>query len=280
MLKIDLHCHSNCSDGALAPAEVAARAVAAGCDVWALTDHDELKGLDEARAVAEAAGVRFVPGVEISVTWDKMTVHVVGLNIDPANETLRAGLEFVRSGRVRRAQAMGVDLARAGIAGSFEGALALAENKEMVGRTHFARFLVDNGHVKDVQTAFKKFLVKGKPGYVPHQWTTLADAVSWIRAAGGQAVLAHPGRYEIGKARMLALLEEFKAVGGVGIEVVTSNHTAEHVTRFARLAAEFGLLASCGSDFHSPTEGWCSLGKLPALPLSCTPIWHDWPLVH
>ncbi|MBB5016954.1 hypothetical protein HNQ59_000216 [Chitinivorax tropicus] len=277
MLKIDLHCHSNCSDGALAPAEVAARAASRGCEVWALTDHDELQGLAEARAAAEGAGMRFVPGVEVSVTWDRLTVHIVGLNVDPTNASLQAGLAQVRSGRVRRAEAMGLDLERVGIKGAFDGALALADNKEMVGRTHFARFLVEQGHVKDVKTAFKKYLVKGKPGYVSHQWAELVDVVAWIRAAGGQAVLAHPGRYEIGKARMLALITQFKEAGGEAIEVVTSNHTAEHVSQFARLCVEHQLLASCGSDFHSPADGWCDLGTLPALPANVTPIWHDWP---
>ncbi|WP_137939273.1 3',5'-nucleoside bisphosphate phosphatase [Chitinivorax sp. B] len=277
MPKIDLHCHSNCSDGALPPAEVATRAAARGCEVWALTDHDDVRGLAEARVAAESAGMRFVPGVEISVSWDRITVHIVGLNIDPENAVLLAGLAYVRSGRVRRAEAMGEDLARVGIQGAFAGALARADNKEMVGRTHFARFLVENGHVKDVKTAFKKYLVKGKPGYVPHQWAEMSDAIAWIRAAGGQAVLAHPGRYEIGKARMLDLIAHFKAAGGEALEVVTSNHTAEHVSQFARMSVEHGLTASCGSDFHSPLDGWCDLGSLPDLPANVTPIWHNWP---
>lgn len=278
MLKVDLHCHSTCSDGTLAPAEVVARAVARGCEMLALTDHDVVHGLPEARRMALQLGLRFLDGVEISVSWDGITIHVVGLNIDPTHPQLLTGLESVRAGRTLRAEQMAADLARIGIGGSFEGALAFAGNKDMVSRTHFARFLVDSGKVKDIKTAFKKYLVKGKPGYVPHQWAELNDAVGWIRAAGGRAVLAHPGRYDIGKARMLRLLTDFKAAGGEAVEVVTSNHTAQHIIQFTRLAQEFGLLASCGSDFHGPGEGYADIGILPDMPLSCTPVWHDWAL--
>lgn len=276
MLKVDLHCHSNCSDGTLPPAAVVARAAARGCEVLALTDHDELQGLTEARAEAAKLGLRFIDGVEISVSWDNMTIHVVGLNIDPLHPELLAGLASVRAGRFHRAELMAADLARVGIHGCLEGALAFADNRAMIGRTHFARYLVDSGKVKDIKTAFKKYLVKGKPGYVPHQWAELDAAVGWIRAAGGRAVLAHPGRYQIGRARMLRLLADFKTAGGEAVEVVTSNHTAEHVVQFTRLAQQFELLASCGSDFHGPGEGYADIGILPDMPLACQPVWHDW----
>ena len=177
MLTVDLHCHSTCSDVTLAPAEVVARAVARGCGMLALTDHDVVHGLPEARRMAQQLGLRFLDGVEISVSWDGITIHVVGLNIDPTHPQLLTGLESVRAGRTLRAEQMAADLARVGIGGSFEGALAFAGNKDMVSRTHFARFLVDSGKVKDIKTAFKKYLVKGKPGYVPHQWAQLNDAV-------------------------------------------------------------------------------------------------------
>lgn len=276
-MNIDLHCHSNVSDGALAPADVARRAAQAGVDVWSLTDHDQLGGLAEARAAARALGMRFVDGVEISVTWRGSTVHVVGLRIDPANATLRAGLERVRSGRLERARRMAQELAEVGVEGAFEGALRHAGNPAMVSRTHFARHLVEIGTVPDVKGAFRSFLVPGKPGYVPHQWAALADAVGWIRAAGGQAVLAHPGRYGLSAGAMDSLLEEFRAAGGEAIEVVTGSHSAEHARHFGALARQHGFSASRGSDFHGPDEG-AEFGALPPLDSALRPVWRDWAL--
>ena len=276
-MNIDLHCHSNVSDGALAPGEVARRAARAGVAVWALTDHDQLAGLAEARAAARDEGMRFVDGVEISVTWRGATVHVVGLRIDPGNADLAAGLAAVRGGRLQRARAMAHDLQRAGIDGTYEGAIERAENPAMVSRTHFARFLVDTGVVVDMREAFRRFLVPGKPGYVPHQWAELADAVRWIDAAGGQAVLAHPGRYGLSAGAMDALLQEFRAAGGEAIEVVTSSHSAEQSRHFAALAVQYDFSASRGSDFHGPDEG-AEFGTLPPLDPALRPVWREWGL--
>lgn len=276
-MNIDLHCHSNVSDGALAPGEVARRAARAGVAVWALTDHDQLAGLAEAREAAQAEGMRFVDGVEISVTWRGSTVHVVGLRIDPENETLRAGLERVRGGRLARAQRMAQELAASGIDDALEGALRHAANPGMVGRTHFARHLVEIGAVPDTKGAFRSYLVPGKPGYVPHQWAVLADAVGWIRAAGGQAVLAHPGRYGFSAGAMDSLLQEFRAAGGEAIEVVTGSHSSEHARHFGEIARQHGFAASRGSDFHGPEEG-AEFGTLPALDPGLRPVWRDWPL--
>jgi len=276
-MNIDLHCHSNVSDGALAPAAVARRAARAGVDVWALTDHDQLDGLAEARAAALDEGMRFVDGVEISVTWRGSTVHVVGLRIDPGNEKLAAGLAAVRGGRLERARAMARDLHAAGIDGAYEGALERAENPAMVSRTHFARFLADIGAVADTRDAFRRFLVPGKPGYVPHQWAVLADAVQWIVAAGGQAVLAHPGRYGLSAGAMDVLLQEFRAAGGAALEVVTGSHSADQFRHFAALAAQHGFAASRGSDFHGPQEG-AEFGTLPPLDPRLRPVWRDWEL--
>jgi predicted metal-dependent phosphoesterase TrpH len=276
-LNIDLHCHSNVSDGALPPAEVARRAVLAGVDVWALTDHDQLGGLDEARAAARAEGMRFIEGVEISVTWRGSTIHIVGLRIDPANGALRRGLERVRGGRIDRARQIARELAAAGIEGAFEGAMRLAENPEMIARTHFARFLVEAGAVADLREAFRRFLVPGKPGYVPHQWAALADAVQWILAAGGQAVLAHPGRYGLSAGAMQALLAEFRAAGGEALEVVTGSHSPEQMRLFGALAAKHRFAASRGSDFHGPEEG-AEFGSLPPLDPVLRPVWRDWEL--
>lgn len=256
------------------------RAVGQGVDCLSLTDHDELSGLEEAQAAAAGTGLRLVPGVEVSITWGRATVHIVGLQVDPANAALREGLARNRGGRRQRAQRMADELAKIGIPGALEGAYAYALNKELIGRTHFARFLVDEGVVKDVKTVFKKFLVKGKPGYVSHEWASLEEAVNWIHAAGGQAVIAHPGRYKFGREKIRLLLSEFRDAGGEGIEVVTGSQPADQVPVFADLAVEYGLLASVGSDFHAPGEGGRELGSIMgrpmALPERCTPIWARW----
>lgn len=273
MTVFDLHSHSSASDGVLSPRALVERACGMGVDVLALTDHDELRGLPEASAAAAEQGIRLVHGVEVSVTWSGSTVHVVGLDFDPGHAALNAGLTGNRAGRAERARRMADELARIGIAGALEGALAFAGNRDLIGRTHFARFLVQRGVAKDVKTVFKKFLVKGKPGYVSHEWVALGDALAWIRAAGGVSVLAHPGRYHFGPERMRRLLGEFKALGGQGIEVVTGSHTADQIPRYADLAGEFGLLSSLGSDFHAPGEGGRELGRLMRLPEKCRPIW-------
>jgi hypothetical protein len=272
----DLHSHSAVSDGALSPGEVVARAAAHGVDVLALTDHDEIGGLREAAEAAAEAGIEFINGVEISVTWRGTTVHVVGLRIDPADPTLVEGLESVRSGRIERAQRIGDELAAAGIPGTFEGALKYAANRSMVGRTHFARFLAEAGVVDQPKAAFKRFLVPGKPGYVPHEWASLSTAVGWIRAAGGRPVLAHPGRYGLSASALDDLLDEFEAAGGAGIEVITGSHSPDQYALFAAVAQSRGLLASRGTDFHAPDETHADFGKLPQLPGHLTPVWHDW----
>jgi 3',5'-nucleoside bisphosphate phosphatase len=270
---VDLHSHSTASDGVLSPADLARRAATQGVEVLALTDHDETKGLAEAGEAARALGMALVAGVEISTTWGGRTVHVVGLYIDPDNATLLDGLRANRAGRVERARRMAESLAKTGIGGAYEAAYELAPNKELISRTHFARFLVGQGHVKDLKTVFKKYLIKGKPGYVAHQWADLAQAINWIRAAGGVAVLAHPGRYDMGRTKLELLIGEFKADGGTAIEVVSGSHTPDQVPVFARYAQEFGLLASCGSDFHAPGEGGRELGRMLPLPASCQPVW-------
>lgn len=276
MLNADLHCHSNVSDGMLPPAEVAGRAKANGVELWSLTDHDEVGGIAAARQTAEVLGLRFVAGVEISVTWAGKTVHIVGLGIDEKHPVLTAGLESVRGGRVRRGQEIAEQLDRAGIPGAFEGALQHAGNPDMIGRTHFARYIVETGVRNSVAEVFQDFLVEGKPGFVPHRWATLDDAVAWIRAAGGRAVIAHPGRYPFDDMRLGALVDHFLQLGGEGIEVVTGSHTPDQYDTFARMARHAGLLASRGSDFHGPAESRVDLGTLPPLPAGLTPVWHDW----
>lgn len=276
MPNYDLHCHSTASDGLLAPAALVERAAGNGVDVLALTDHDEISGLAEARLRAAELELRFIDGVEVSVSWSGVTIHIVGLNVDPDNAQLQQGLQTIRQGRTERAKKMAQDLARAGIPGSLEGAYAYVDNPNLIGRTHFARFLVEKRYVSDVKSAFQHYLVSGKPGYVPHQWATLDDGLACIKASGGVAVLAHPGRYKLTRTELRKFLGEFKDGGGTGIEVVTGSHTAEQFLQYGILAQEFGLLASRGSDFHGPGESRVDLGQLPNVAADLKPVWHDW----
>jgi predicted metal-dependent phosphoesterase TrpH len=271
----DLHTHSQYSDGSLTPAELVARAAASGVEVLALTDHDSTEGLAAAAAAARIHGLVLVPGVEISVTWDKRTVHVVGLNIDSAQPSLQQGLARLRAFREWRAEEIGRRLAKAGIEDATAGARRHAR-QGLVSRTHFAHFLVETGRAPDVRRVFKKFLVHGKPGHVPGEWATLVEAVGWIRAAGGQAVLAHPARYQLTGSRLKKLLNEFREAGGEGIEVVCGSHSRDDAFRFGHLAQAHGLLASSGSDYHGPENGYFDLGPLPPLPEGCTPVWSLW----
>ncbi len=277
MDNFDLHNHSNCSDGLLAPAALVELAVKNGCDALALTDHDTTAGLAEARAAAARAGLRLIPGVEISVTWkpegSHTTLHIVGLNIDETSPALCAGLQSIRNGRRARAARMAADFDRIGLTGTLEGAYRFAENPDMIGRTHFARFLVEQKIVKDMAGAFQRYLVRGKPGYAAHEWAPLPDAVAWIKAAGGIPVIAHPGRYKISLAQTRELFAEFKALGGQAIEVITGSHTRQHFVEYARFAREFGFLASRGADYHGPGESAFAPGKLPPLPAGLTPVW-------
>lgn len=272
-LNADLHCHSVVSDGTLTPEALAARAKANGVELWSLTDHDEIGGQHRAAAAARSQGMAYLTGTEISVTFAGNTVHIVGLGFDPDNTALAQGLAATRGGRGERAQEMAAQLAQVGIHGAYEGALKFVGNPELISRTHFARFLVETQVCHDTNEVFRKYLTEGKPGYVPHRWATLGDAVRWITEAGGLAVIAHPARYKFTANEEYALFSEFKAHGGAGVEVVTGSHTAAEYVTYAAMAEEFGLAASRGSDFHSPDESHTDLGTLPYLPGHLTPIW-------
>jgi predicted metal-dependent phosphoesterase TrpH len=273
ILNADLHCHSVVSDGTLTPEALAERAKAQGVELWALTDHDEIGGQHRAAAAAQAVGLHYLTGVEISVTFVGQTVHIVGLGFDPDNAALKAGLTQTRGGRNQRALEMSDGLARVGIKGAYEGATQYAGNPELVSRTHFARFLVESGVCRDTNEVFRKYLIEGKPGYVPHRWASLKDAVGWITQAGGAAVIAHPARYKFSANEEFALFSEFKSHGGQGVEVVTGSHTTAEYLTYADMAKEFGLAASRGSDFHSPTESHTELGALPYLAGGLQPVW-------
>ncbi|WP_374668433.1 3',5'-nucleoside bisphosphate phosphatase [Ramlibacter sp.] len=273
ILNADLHCHSVVSDGTLTPEVLAERAAANGVELWALTDHDEVGGQHRAAAAAAGVGMKYLTGTEISVTFAGETVHIVGLGFDPDDQRLRDGLRATRGGRGSRAQEIADGLAQVGIPGAYEGALRYVGNPELISRTHFARFLVDAGVCKDTSEVFRRYLTEGKPGFVPHRWAALRDAVGWIVQAGGAAVIAHPARYKFTANEEYALFTEFKAHGGTGVEVVTGSHTAAEAVKYAGMAREFGLAASRGSDFHSPDESHTDLGKLPWLPGELTPVW-------
>lgn len=271
----DLHTHSTASDGTLSPTQLVLRAVAAQVQGLALTDHDTLGGLEEAAAVAHLHSIHWIPGIEISVTWNSKTIHIVGLNIDPSSSELQAGLSALNNRRANRAVEMGLSLAKHGIPDAFEGASKLS-NGDLISRTHFARFLVQYGYVPDERQVFKRFLVAGKPGYVPGQWASIEDALSWIIQAGGQAVLAHPARYKLTANDLRRLIEIFRTLGGCALEVVSGSHSRDDSLSVAKLAREFGLLSSAGSDFHDPKTANIEVGRLPALPDGCVPIWQNW----
>lgn len=273
ILNADLHCHSVVSDGTLTPEALAARARANGVDLWALTDHDEIGGQQRALAAAQAEGIKYLTGTEISVSFAGHTVHIVGLGFDADNDDLKRGLARTRGGRGERAMEMSDGLAKVGIPGAYEGALRFVGNPELISRTHFARFLVESGVCKDTNEVFRKFLTEGKPGFVPHRWASLRDAITWITGAGGVAVIAHPARYGFTPNEEYALFTEFKAHGGQGVEVVTGSHSAQEAVTYGGLAREFGLAASRGSDFHSPDESRIDLGTLPNLSGDLTPVW-------
>lgn len=273
--RYDLHSHSTASDGTLSPAELVRRARDSGVDVLALTDHDDLTGLGEAARAAQAVGVVLVPGVEISVTWQGRTVHLVGLNVDPGNEDLLAGLGRLREFRDWRAREMGRRLEKHRVPDAYAGARSLAAGNA-VSRTHFARYLVDQGFASDVRSVFQHFLKPNKPGYVPGRWAELAEAVGWITGAGGQAVVAHPARYDLTARKLRRLLGEFVECGGEAMEVVSGSHSRDDAINMARYARDFELLASAGSDYHGPENPWVDLGRLPPLPEGCVPVWEDW----
>jgi 3',5'-nucleoside bisphosphate phosphatase len=276
MRRYDLHCHSTRSDGLLTPAEMVRRAASRGVDVLALTDHDEVAGLAEAQEAARETALEFVCGSELSVSWEDLTIHVIALRIDPLHPGLVGGLEAIRHGREARGQRIAHALEAAGIPGAWEGARRHVTSERLISRTHFARFLIEAGHAREMKDVFKRFLAPGLPGYVDHAWATLPDAIGWIHAAGGDAVLAHPGRYKVTPSGLQRLLGDFRDAGGDAIEVLSPSHTAAQVAQFASLARKYGLRGSMGSDYHGPGESSLDLGDLPPLPAGVTPVWTNW----
>jgi predicted metal-dependent phosphoesterase TrpH len=274
----DLHTHSTASDGTLTPAQLVARAQQAGVGVLALTDHDTLDGLAEAARAAAGTSLRLVPGVEISVSWQAMTIHVLGLNVDPECQVLAQGLNRLLAFRDWRAEEIARKLEKAGIGGALEGAARYRQGR-ILSRTHFAHYLVESGRVASVREVFKRYLVKGKPGFVGGQWASLDEVLDWILTAGGIPVIAHPARYRLTRSKLAKLIREFRAAGGAGIEVVSGSHTLDETRHMAAISREHQLLASAGSDYHGPHNPWVELGRLRDLPQGCKPVWEaaGWP---
>lgn len=273
-LRCDLHTHSTASDGTLSPTALVERAHEQQVELLALTDHDITSGLSEAANAAAHYGMQFVPGIEISVTWQHQTVHIVGLGIDPHNATLQQGLAQQLAFRCERGAAIAERLEQSGIPGALAGAQRYAGGK-ILSRTHFAHFLVEQGKAKDIRQVFKKYLVRGKPGYVPGQWATLEQALDWVTAAEGMAVIAHPARYGFTTTKLRKLIGEFRELGGMGFEVISGSHSHDEEQRMAQLAKQERLLVSKGSDFHGPDNAYRELGAMPPVPAGCTPIWHS-----
>lgn len=273
-LRCDLHSHSTVSDGTLTPSELIMRAHENDVEMFALTDHDATEGLNEAAAAANKVGINFVPGIELSVTWSHQTIHIVGLGINPDDVILNRGLKGLREFRNQRGEQIAKKLEKAGLENALEGAKKYA-NGEILSRTHFAQYLVEQGRAKDVRQVFKRFLVNGKPGYVAGKWASLEEALSWIHGAGGIAVIAHPARYKISATRLRQLIAEFKDLGGIGFEAISGSHSPDEEQRMTQLANQFELFISKGSDFHSPENIYRELGAMQDIQSGSIPIWHS-----
>jgi hypothetical protein len=274
-LNIDLHTHSNCSDGALTPAELVARAAAAGVEVLALTDHDTVAGLEEAEHSAGVHGLRLVPGVEISASWRAQAIHVLGLWIDPASAELRSVLKMQAERRRARMRKICARLEKLGLPGPLLLA-AVEAHPGLPTRAHLANAMVAGGHVSRADEAFRRYLGAGKPANVAAEWPALDVVVGWIRAAGGVAALAHPARYALSAGARRQMVADFVAAGGAALEVVTGANGAQHVEGVAALAVKYGLMGSVGSDFHDPQLTWNPLGRSLKLPDCVTPVWRSY----
>lgn len=271
----DLHCHSHYSDGILSPSDLVSRAKEHSVDVLALTDHDTLAGLAEAREAASLHGIDLINGIEFSCQWSGRGVHIVGLGLNLESTELIAGVASQSERRLERSEMIAKKLDKLGIQGSLAGAQAIA-GKGSIGRPHFAQFLVQQGHVSNMNQAFKKYLGAGKAGDVKNLWPEIEEAIEWIHAAGGQAVLAHPDKYKLTRTKLKRLCVEFRSEGGDALELVSGKQAPGVAENLAGIAKEYGLLASCGSDFHEPGQPWQELGCVTYLPDGAEPVWQEW----
>jgi 3',5'-nucleoside bisphosphate phosphatase len=276
-LNIDLHTHSNCSDGSLAPAALIELAAAAGVEVLALTDHDTVAGLEEAQQAATAHGLKLVPGVEISASWRAQAIHVLGLWIDPSSPEFLSLLQAQGERRRERMRRICARLEKLKLPGP-QLLAAVEMHPGLPTRAHLAEALVAGGHAATAEAAFRKYLGKGKAAHVAAEWPALEEVVGWIRRAGGVASLAHPARYALSAGGRRRLLGDFTAAGGTALEVVAGANGAQHVEASAALAVAYGLSGSVGSDFHNPKAAWNPLGRSLKLPDCVTPVWRSFGL--
>lgn len=267
----DLHCHSTISDGNLSPAEVIYLATTKNIELLALTDHDHTGGLHEAQAQA-GDHLRFINGVEVTVTWREQCVHIVGLDFDPEHPALQKLLASNRAGRIERLGRFAALLEKHNILGVYEGALALSTNPEMVGRSHIAQFLLQQGYVKHIQQAFDHYIGEGKCAYANEEWANLRDTLEALHAAGGVAVIAHPLRYRMSRGKLRELCQEFKNLGGEGMEIISGHFNRNEYDLCLQLARAFGFYASAGSDFHRQ-ENYSNLNGMYFPSNICPPIW-------
>jgi len=268
--RIDLHTHSNCSDGLLGPAALVERAAARQVQLLALTDHDTLAGCEAAKQACAEHDIQFLPGIEMTATWRGREIHVVGLNVAVENDPLQRHTIAVLAQRQRRLREMSLRLTAAGLPGESMGDAALAAAAPT--RMHLARELVARGYASDIDAAFKRWLGRGQRAYVPADWPALAAVVTCIAAAGGLAVLAHPHRYQVAHGALRELCAEFKTAGGAGIEVSLAGMSPGDADRAAALARRYQLAGSIGSDFHEPDVPWRPLGRFAKLADRITPI--------
>lgn len=275
--RIDLHAHSNASDGVLTPSELVARAAQHGIEVLALTDHDTTAGIIEARQAAHRHGIGLVPAIEMSSAAGGKPLHVVGLGIDPDAAGLRRAIEGLRELRAERARRIGQKLARLGIPGAYEGACGEA-GSTVPGRAHFARWLLSRGICADNAEIFSRLLGRGRPAYVATAWPELEDTVAGIREAGGVAVLAHPMRYKFTASWLRRIAARFRECGGGAMEVVIANQPQRDTATAADVARRCGLKGSVGSDFHAAGGYAPELGGFGALPPDIEPVWESLPV--
>lgn len=272
---IDLHCHSNFSDGILTPDELLSRAIASNIKMLALTDHDTTAGLEALHNAAINQDIQIINGIELSVCWKKYDIHVIGLNINPDDDGIQSLIARQNESRIARARQIAEQMKFCGIENAYAKACEIAGH-ERIGRPHFAQLFVNEGIVNDLQSAFKRFLGRGRPAYVRTQWLTLTEAVEGISRANGQAVLAHPLKYSLTRTRLQQLVSEFKEAGGAALEVVSGEMTVTQVQELAGLCLRYELLGSTGSDYHGDTMSRTPLGRQRQLPVNCMPIWHQW----
>lgn len=268
----DLHAHTTCSDGALSPKALVELAAEMGVTHLAVTDHDTVAGVAEAKANAETHSIQLISGVEVSSTWSNMDIHIVGLAVDETDQLLIERLATQSERRVERAEFICRKLEKILQQPLYQRLLERTGGKPP-GRPDIAQLLIDLGVCRTMNEAFRKYLGQGKSAYVKTDWPEIETAVQWIKEANGIPVLAHPSRYKLTRTKLSRLIACFKNAGGEALEVTTSGQDPTKTKQLANFAEEFGLLASTGSDFHSPEMPWVKLGKHPALPKACTPVW-------